>query len=195
MSDSSDHRVPGDATLIEHAADGDRRAFRQIYDRYLDQVIRTVGRYLGPGPHVEDVVQEAFVALYKSLPRVDDPDKFGGWVYRVTRNVAISHRRKTPHSIDLVELNRFKSPLNQWKKLAAREKVRALYAALESLSDKKRQALILYEIEGHTLQEIADQTDTSINTIASRVRRGRQQLLDLIDQASASSNHDREESS
>ncbi len=166
--------------LVKAAAAGDMEAFRRIYQRYLDQVTRTVGRYLGPGPDVEDVVQDAFVALHKSLDNVSDYAAFEGWVFRVARNVAISHRRKQRTSVDLTRLQPLQSPINQWKKLAAREKVRALYAAMDCLSEEKREALILYEIEGLTLQEIADETDTSINTIASRVRRGRKKLLKLM---------------
>lgn len=171
-----------EADMIRAAAGGDMAAFRKLYDRYLDQVTRTVGRYLGPGPEVEDVVQEAFVELHRSLDRVSDYDAFGGWVYRVARNVAISHLRSQPSSVDFVVLQTLKEPTSQWRKLAARQKVRALYSAMDSLSAKHREAIVMYEIEGNTLQEIADQTDTSINTIASRVRRGRKKLLKLIEQ-------------
>ena len=175
MSDESD--------IIEAAAAGDMDAFRQLYDRYLDQVTRTVARYLGPGPELEDVVQEVFLELHDSLDNVSDHDGFEGWVYRVARNVAISHGRKRRHSVDFVQLQTLRAPINQWTKLTAREKIRALYAAMDCLSDKKREAVIMYEIEGNTLQEIADETDTSINTIASRVRRGRQKLMKLIRRA------------
>ncbi len=171
-----------EAQLVQAAADGDMEAFRTLYDRYLDQVTRTVGRYLGPCPEVEDVVQEAFVELHKSLDNVSDYDTFEGWVYRVTRNVAISHVRSSPKSVDFVTLQTLREPTSQWKKLAAREKVRVLYSAMDCLSDKQREAVIMYEIEGHTLQEIADRTDTSINTIGSRVRRGRKQLAKIIEQ-------------
>lgn len=166
---------------IHAAAKGEMGAFRKIYDHYLGQVTRTVGRYLGPGPAVEDVVQEVFVQLHGSLNGVSDVDAFGGWVYRISRNVAISHLRKQKSSVDFVTLKMVKEPTSQWRRLAAREQVRALYAALDCLSAEQREAVIMYEIEGHTLQEIADLTDTSINTIASRVRRGRQQLIKLLE--------------
>lgn len=177
-----------EADLIRAASEGDMAAFRALYDRYLDQVTRTVGRYLGPCPEVEDVVQEAFVELHRSLENVSDYDAFGGWVYRVARNVAISHVRKRPESVDFVTLKTLRAPTDQWNKLEAREKVRALYAAMDCLSDKKREAIVMYELEDNTLQEIADETDTSINTIASRVRRGRKQLLKLIRRTLSASN-------
>ena len=179
-----------EADLIKAAADGDMKAFRELYERYLGQVTRTVGRYLGPRPEVEDVIQEVFVELHNSLDKVSDYDAFGGWVYRVARNVAISHVRQSPQSVDFVTLQTLKEPTNQWSKLAAREKVRALYAAMDCLSEKQREAVIMYEIDGNTLQEIADQTDNSINTIASRVRRGREQLSKIIKRALSASEHE-----
>ncbi len=182
--------MSSEESLIKNAADGDMRAFRELYDRYLDQVTRTVGRYLGPCPQVEDIVQEAFIELHRSLGNVSDYGAFGGWVYRVARNVAISHVRRRPKSVNFVALQTLKEPTSQWKKLAAREKVRALYAAMDCLSDKQRQAVIMYEIEGNTLQEIADETDTSINTIASRVRRGRKQLLKVIERTLSVSDYE-----
>lgn len=169
-----------EAKLIIAAADGDMRAFRTLYERYLGQVTRTVGRYLGPGPELEDVVQDVFVELHRSLANVSDLDAFGGWVYRIARNVAISHGRKESNSVNFVALQTFKEPTNQWRRLKAREKLRALYVAMDCLSDEQREAVVMYEVEGRTLQEIADCTDTSINTIASRVRRGRKQLLKII---------------
>ena len=180
---------PGDeAKLIEAAANGDMQAFRELYERYLDQVTRTVGRYLGPGPELEDLVQEVFVEIHRSLDRVSDPETFGGWVYRVARNRAISHGRKKSNSVNFVALQAFKEPTNQWRRLAAREKLRALYVAMDCLSEEQREAIIMYEIEGNTLQEIADRTDTSINTIASRVRRGRKQLLKIVKRVLSTSN-------
>lgn len=177
-----------EAELIQAAADGDMNAFKELYERYLGQVTRTVGKYLGPRPDVEDVVQEVFVELHGTLDKVSDYDRFGGWVYRISRNVAISHIRKAPTSVDFVTLQTLKAPTDQWKKLAARERVRALYAAMDCLSDSQREAVIMYEIDGFTLQEIADKTETSINTIASRVRRGREQLLKIMKKALATAN-------
>ncbi len=165
---------------IEAAAQGDMEAFHQIYLRYVGEVTRTVGRYMGPGSHVEDAVQEAFIELHKSLGKVSEPERFGGWVHRVARNVAISHVRKRSRSVNLVTLQALKEPTNLWRRLKAREKLRAFYAALDCLSEEQREALIMYEIEGHTLQEIADARNTSINTIASRVRRGREQMVKIL---------------
>ena len=175
------------ADWIKRAAAGDVASFRKIYERYLGQVTRTVGRYIGPGPEVEDVVQDVFVELHHCLDKVSDYDTFGGWVHRVARNTAISHVRKRKTSVNFVALQTLKEPTSLWGKLTAREKIRALYVAMDCLSDDQREAIVMYELEGNTLQEIADHTETSINTIASRVRRGREQLLKIIKRVLATS--------
>lgn len=182
-----------DADLIKAAASGDMAAFRQLYDRYLDQVTRTVGRYLGPCEEIQDVVQEVFIELHRSLDNISDPQAFGGWVYRVARNVSISHLRSTSTSVTLTDLKVLQEPTSQWRRLKARQKMRALYTAMNYLSGTQRDALVMYEIEGHTLQEIADITDTSVHTIASRVRRGRQQLLELIEKIISGANIENKE--
>ena len=73
-----------------------------------------------------------------------------------------------------------------WGKLEARDKLRTLYAALNELPDEYREAFILFEIEGNSLQEIAQMTDTSLNTIASRVRRSRERLRALLESVEGS---------
>jgi RNA polymerase sigma-70 factor (ECF subfamily) len=174
------------AKLVERASEGDETAFRRLYDRYLDQVTRTVGKYVGPGPEVEEVVQEVFVELHDSLSSVSDPESFGGWVQRIARNVAVSHLRKQPDSVNVLPLKKLHDPVesvDQWEKLAARDKLRVLNAALEALSEKHREAVIMHEIDGLKLREIAEQKDVSVNTIGSRVRRGRQRLMSLVERA------------
>lgn len=166
--------------VVEAAAGGDTEAFRKIYDGFLEDVKGVVAKYISGEAQIKDVVQKAFVEIHDSLDSVSDYDKFGSWLCQIARNTAISHYRKHSTSVDFVPLENLQSPMDEWSKLEARQKVRALYAAMDTLPDKKREALIMYEIEGLKLKEIAEQTDTSINTIGSRVRRGRKQLASKI---------------
>lgn len=166
--------------VLEAAVDGEMGAFREIYDHYLDDVKAVVAKYVGSGADIRDVVQKVFVEVYKSLDSVVNAKKLGPWIRQVARNTAISHYRKHSKSVDFVPLENLKSDRDEWAKLKAREKVRALYAALDLLPDKKRQAVVMYEIEGLKLRQIAEKTGTSINTIGSRVRRGREKLAEII---------------
>ena len=174
--------------LIERAQGGDMQAFRQIYDAHLRRVAAQVGRLLGPRGDVEDVVQEVFIQVHRSLPNFRGDSEFTTWLYRVTWNVAVTHlRRRVNHTpVDLPALMQFACEKELWGKLEARDKLRTLYAALEELPDEYREAFILFEIEGNSLQEIAEMTDTSLNTIASRVRRSRERLRALLESVESS---------
>lgn len=175
-----------EAAWIAAAANGDMVAFRRIYDRYLHKVAGQVGRLLGPQDDVEDVVQDVFVQLYKSLPKFRGDSRFSTWLYRLTFNVAVSHRRKVARLPENVELEPFHAPTGAWSKLEARDLTRMLYSILESVNEDAREAFILCDIEGMTLREISEMFDVSINTIAARVRRTREKVVEELQAAAHS---------
>lgn len=167
----------------QRAAEGDMRAFRCIYDRYLPKVLRHVTRILGPTADVEDVVQEVFVQMHRSLPSFRGESRLSTWTYRLTWNVAISHRRRRRKVVDLSAVRALRLSTEDWKRLEARDLCRTLGAALEGVSDDAREAFLLVDVEGMKLREVAELTDTSINTVAARVRRTRDKLREALNNA------------
>jgi RNA polymerase sigma-70 factor (ECF subfamily) len=168
--------------LVKRAGQGDMTAFRKLYDLHVRRVTCQVGRLLGPSGDIEDVVQEVFVQVYRSLGNFREESAFSTWLYRVAWNVAVSHlRRKAPPTVDLPALIQFTCERDQWDALQAREQLRTLYAALDELPADYREAFIMFEIDGCSLQEIAEMTGDTLNTVASRVRRSRERLRALLD--------------
>ncbi len=86
-------RLPGEDQLIARAVTGDADAFRRLYDGHRVDVARLVYRMLGARSDLEDVVQEVFVQVYKSLKDFRGQSKFSTWLHRVTVNVVLMHRR------------------------------------------------------------------------------------------------------
>ncbi|MFU8804057.1 MAG: RNA polymerase sigma factor [Bradymonadaceae bacterium] len=168
---------------ILRAARGDVASFRRLYDRYVDYVTHNVGRLMGPGSDLEDVVQEVFVQVYRSLDGFRHESAFSTWLYRIARNVAIDHLRKRSKTVELADWRPLRCSTELWAKLEAREQVRALYAAMQKFSIENREAFILHELEGMKLREIEELTGESINTIAARVRRTREQLRVILEAA------------
>lgn len=168
---------------VERAAQGDMSAFRAIYDRYLPKVVRHVTRVLGPTAEVEDVVQEVFVQMHRSLPNFRGESKLSTWIYRLTWNVAISHRRRRRNIVDLSAVRALRLSTEEWKRLEARDLCRTLAATLEGVPEDAREAFLLVDVQGMKLREVAEMTDTSINTVAARVRRTREKLRDALDNA------------
>lgn len=183
VAETQSAEVDEEQIWIEAAASGDVAAFRLLYDRHFDFVSRQVGRVMGPGGELEDVVQEVFVQVFRSLHSYRNESKFTTWLYRVAYNVTISHLRKTPRTVELADWRALREPTSQWNKLEARDMCRVLYAALEQVPGDQREAFLLFEVEGLKLREIAELTGESINTIAARVRRTRERLQVVLEQA------------
>jgi RNA polymerase sigma-70 factor (ECF subfamily) len=168
--------IADERALIEAAANGDRVAFRRLYDHYFSFVVRNVARLVGQSSELEDIVQDVFVQVHRSLDSFRFDCAFTTWLYRVTRNVTISHIRKRPSTVELKDWRNLRADNTAWSKLEARAMLRVLNAALENVSVEYREAFLLHEIDGMKLREIAELTGESINTVAARVRRTREKL-------------------
>jgi RNA polymerase sigma-70 factor, ECF subfamily len=138
---------------------------------------------IGRGPDLEDVVQEAFVQVFRSLPSYRGDSKFSTWLYRVVTNVArmhVRHERSRPAltSEHKPVIDRMPSAEGARPDAAAErnERVRALYAQLEALSDKKRMVLVLHDLAGVSATEIADIVGAPVLTVRTRLFYARKEL-------------------
>lgn len=176
-----------EAALVTRAAAGDRAAFRALYDASLPRIRRQVARLMGPpGADVDDVVQEVYVQVHRALPRFRADSRVSTWMHRIAHNVACSALRKRRPVVDLATVRQFDLAPDAWRRLEARDLTRLLYSALDEVNDSAREAFVLYHLEGHTLDQIASLEGVSIHTIAARVRRTREKVVDVLTRASRS---------
>lgn len=166
---------------IDQAVNGNTDAFRPIYDAFFDSVVNHVGRIIGINGEIEDVTQEIFVQIFRSIGTFKFECKFSTWVYRLSYNVAVSHLRKKPHLVELAAYRPLAASSNSWSELEARDLVRVLEAALKQVPLERREAFLLHEVEGYKLREIADLRGDSINTVSARVRRTREQMQQILE--------------
>ncbi len=175
---------PPTLELILRAKEGDQHAFLALYERYARLVAARVVRLTGRRDELDDIVQEVFTQLFRSLDRFDDDQLFEPWLYRVTRNVVVSHRRKQSRAVAITEVEDFhnlETDQEAWAQIKARARLRLLYAALERFSEEEQEAFLLHCVEGLTLREVGEQTGTSENTVSTRVGRVRRKLFALMD--------------
>jgi len=172
-----------DAALIERAKQGDTSAFRQLFRRHQGTVSRIVYRMIGPSPDVEDVVQDVFLNVYRSLPSFRGDSKFSTWLYRLATNVTRMHLRRgrsRPRfsDVEVPETPRPGGPPPETPDLQVEraERVRALYRLLDDLSDKKREVLVLHDLEGVPAKEIAEALEIPVLTVRTRLFYARKQL-------------------
>jgi RNA polymerase sigma-70 factor (ECF subfamily) len=168
--------------LIASAQRGDARAMRLLLERHRGDVARVAFRVLGPTADLEDVVQEALVQIYRSLPSYEGHSKFSTWLYRVVTNVARMHLRRQRSRPRLTSasdeaLASHASPAAPPDSDAERsERMEALYRHLSALSDKKRTVLVLHDLAGLSAAEIAEIVEAPVLTVRTRLFYARKEL-------------------
>jgi RNA polymerase sigma-70 factor (ECF subfamily) len=83
-----------DAALVEQARAGDPDAFGRLYDRWFDRVHDLAFRITNDTAAASDVAQDALLAAWQKLGTLEDPEAFGGWLLRITRNAALDRHRR-----------------------------------------------------------------------------------------------------
>jgi RNA polymerase sigma-70 factor (ECF subfamily) len=177
--------APGesDASLVERSRRGDPDAFEALFLRHHGRVLRVATRILRDRESALDAVQETFVRAYRSLDRYSGEGSFGGWLIRITANLAVDGVRRrrrvslvetTPESWDTVETAAGDDGPDHHAE--SRELRQALESALARLAPMQRVVLVLKEIEGRSCEEIAQMLRCSVGTVMSRLHYGRAKL-------------------
>lgn len=174
--------------LIERAARAsgdDTAAFRELYGRHRSDVARLVYRMLGGRGDLEDVIQEVFVQVHKSLKDFRGQSKFSTWLHRVTVNVVLMHRRAARSRPVFAD-----EPLGEAlvrgddvapdEDAERRERVRAFARLLDRLADKKRVVFVLHELEGVSPTEIATIVGAPVLTVRTRLFYARRELEAML---------------
>jgi RNA polymerase sigma-70 factor, ECF subfamily len=178
-------RMPDEERLIARAAAGDAAAFRELYERHRTDVARLVYRMLGNRSDFEDVIQEVFVQVYRSLKDFRGQAKFSTWLHRVTVNVVLMHRRSArsrpvfadePPGDGLLRSDDVRPDDDAER----RERVRAFGRVLGRLADKKRIVFVLHELEGVAPAEIARIVGAPVLTVRTRLFYARREIEGML---------------
>lgn len=172
------------ASLVDRARAGDVTAFRELYAAHHRQVARQLA-FLVPRADLEDVLQDVFIEVFRSIKRFEGKSAFTTWLYRVTVHVAMKSRRKHTRSrLDIVEdvpEQVDEKPRPDDVSLASERQLR-VEALLEKLSPKKRAVLVMHDLQGVDAQTIAAALDTNILTVRTRLFYARRELEALAKQ-------------
>lgn len=167
-------RTP-DLLLARDAATGDRKAAERLYEMNRDRVAATLYRVLGHfGADHEDLIQASFVQLVVSLPSYRGECSLGTWASRIAAHVAFNALRSRKRSgavFSPEEVGEAESPRHVDPMLAMR-----LRAALAELSEDKAETVILFDMLGHDLSEVAALMGVTVAAAQSRLVRGREDL-------------------
>ena len=178
-------RLHADDGMVARAAAGDPEAFRTIFVRHKSDVARLVYRMLNAPGDLEDVVQEVFVQVFRSLKDFRGQAKFSTWLHRVTVNVVLMHRRSARSRPVLTEEIPGELVGDDLQTLPdedveRRERMRAFQRLLAKLADKKRVVFVLHELEGMSPAEIAEVVGAPVLTVRTRLFYARRELEAML---------------
>lgn len=169
---------------IKKAKAGDLDAFERILILHERPVLRFAQRLLGNGEDAKDAAQEVFIRLHGHLSRFREDSEVSPWLYRVTVNVChdIRRRRKqtSPVNAGLEVLDPAQDPEQP---LTAVQERAMLIAALGTLTERERAAIVLRDMEGFTTAEVAWILGSSETTVRSQISTGRVKLRNFIAKA------------
>jgi len=158
-------------------------AFRAFVVRHERMVFGLLSRMLGRGPEVEDLAQETFVRAYRAFPGFDPdgPAKVSTWLLTIATRLALDARKKkrldqTPLDEEAPASSAAASPATPERSLERRQLGRAIAAAALALPDDQRAALILAEMHGLGIAEIAAALEVPENTAKTRLFRAREKM-------------------
>jgi RNA polymerase sigma-70 factor (ECF subfamily) len=186
--DSSTAPPSGDIeALIQRCLRGDQVAWDQIVRTYWRKVFNVAYKFVGKHDEAEDLAQDIFLKIFKSLDTFDRRANFQTWLISISRNLCIDHYRsvrKERETIDRqVDANDL-TPVSHEESPAAaleqRDRVTLLRQALAELPDTLRTAVLMRDIQEWSYQEIADKLRLPEGTVKSRINRGRTELARQI---------------
>ena len=165
-----------DAELVRHTLDGDQAAFAELVDRYQRKGFWIAYHTVGRVEDARDVVQDAFLRVYRSLDRFDFERNFYTWFYRIVMNLAIDALRKgkstrTTAVDDLGE--NFAAPEEHAGPIERGETRGLVWQVLERMDSKFKAVLVLRDIHGMSCRQIAPILKVTHATVRWRLHRGR----------------------
>jgi RNA polymerase sigma-70 factor (ECF subfamily) len=147
----------------------------RIYRDHAADVTRWARRLRGPDADVEDVLQEVFLVAHRRLPEWRGEAKVATWLYAITVRVVQGHRRKQKwlRWLGVARLLPVSAPATPLEAVESRRATAITYQLLETMPEAERSALILFELEGLSGEEIAAITGEAVGTIWVRLHRAR----------------------
>jgi RNA polymerase sigma-70 factor (ECF subfamily) len=170
--------------LAKLALRGDQQAFAELVDLYQDKLFHMAYRMLSSRQEAEDVVQDAFLRVYKNLDRYDETLKFSTWIYRIATNLCIDRLRKRKPTYSLDAESTEHEGLDGYSMIPSDNRTPESELLLSdtqriihgALPPKYKSVMTLRYMQDLSLQEIGDVLGMPVTTIKTRVHRGREFL-------------------
>jgi RNA polymerase sigma factor (sigma-70 family) len=180
MSSNLPHWDPAD---VVGATQGDTAAWSRLATTWGPVVLRWCSYLGGQKVDPEDAAQQVFVVVWRRLDTLRTPERFPSWLYGITRRVLADQRRSawTRRWLPGIQPDRIDDRPSPERQVVSSELSRRVSDALERLSPKHRELLILCDLQGHTVMEAAEMADIRLNTAKSRLIRARLRFAEVAE--------------
>ena len=181
-----------DMELVRLALEQNQAAFIVLYTRYNVGVRSHISRYVNQKEDIEDICLESFQKAFSQLGNYNPEYKFSTWIYRIARNTAFDHMSRhdreknnlptTSISEDFAELKELPAAMhNPEEDIINQQEYDKWLNNIEKLKDDYKAVAKMNLIDNFGYKEISDALDMPINTVKTKIRRAKAQLLKMMD--------------
>lgn len=179
-----------DLELVARVQSGDDSAFSELMKRHYGGILNYISRFMKNANNSEDLTQDVFLRVYRSIGKFKPEAKFTTWLYKIATNVCLtavkSRGRNTDLSLDEIQDESYdivedKSAPNPADMSYRQEIGHAISAALETLPERERIAVLLCKYEEMQYDEVAEVIGCSVGAVKAYVHRGRMKLIGKLE--------------
>ena len=174
--------------LVAGCIAGERRYQRRLFKKYRSSVYSLIYNILGNDTHIDDILQQVFIKIFRSLKNFKGLSSLKTWIYRITTKVCIDQLRKKyrKRQLPIVSNTDYidghldaggSDPLKEREQIELRKQIEK---GLNRLSVDKRIVVTMFEMEGFSLQDISEVLNKPVGTVKSRLFHGRKELADHL---------------
>jgi RNA polymerase sigma-70 factor (ECF subfamily) len=170
--------VTADAEIVARCRRGDASAMRELVERFQGDVFGVCRRVLRHAQDSEDVAQEVFLRVFRSLHRWDGHRPLKPWILAIAVNrcrTAIGQRAKRPETVDYLESSEAAAPPDD-----SRELSEGIRDAVDGLRQEFREVFTLFHEQGQTYEEISEAVDRPVGTVKTWLHRARAEVLEFV---------------
>lgn len=170
--------------IIQGCIDGDRRCQQKLYEHFYGKMMVVCMRYANDQDQALDMFQEAFIKVFKSLPKYTKQGSFEGWIRRIMVNTSIDHIRKNKKFNQMVELDdaHGRIEIDEEEDAGILEHIdfEGMMQLVQNLSPAYKSVFNMYIIDGFTHQEIADELGISVGTSKSNLAKAKANVKKML---------------
>lgn len=165
-------------------ANGDRKAFQQLYELFSEKVYNTALSYAQNELDAEEITQDVFTSVFRNAAKFKGDAAVSTWIYRITVNTCLNHiKRKKRFSF--LKFGESESERPDFEHpgvlLENKENAKSLFKAIDTLPESQKTAFILSFVEELPRQEVAEIMEISLKAVESLLQRGKKNLRDKLE--------------